>query len=59
MRLFYESVPEEEIAEQLFISVFTVRRHKHNALERLGVHSLSEFISYASQHRLFDDVQSF
>lgn len=55
MRMYFESYKPEEIAEKLFISPATVLKHKRNSLEKLGLHKLSEFISYASRHKLFEN----
>lgn len=53
MRMWFESYDEEEIADALNISQFTVHNHIRNAYARLGVHSRHEFIKYAVLHNLF------
>ena len=53
MKLYFEYVPTEEIAEMLFISVHTVNNHRRNALKRLKLHSIEEFIGYAHRNKLF------
>ena len=55
MRMYFESYKPEEIAEKLFISPATVLKHKRNSLEKLGLHKLSEFISFASRNKLFNN----
>lgn len=55
MKCFYNNESKEDIADKLFISIETVKQHKRNALKRLGLHSLSEFISYASHNRMFEN----
>lgn len=55
MKCYYNSESKEEIADKLFISIETVKQHKRNALKRLGLHSLPEFISYASKNRMFEN----
>lgn len=57
MQLYSEAKSLEEIAEELFISVLTVKRHKQNAFLRLKVHTTAEFMSYASKNRLFEPKQ--
>lgn len=53
MAKWYEGLNENEIADLLCLSVFTVHNHIRNAYARLGVHSRSEFVKYAVQHNLF------
>lgn len=53
MKLYFENVPTEEIAERLFISIHTVNNHRKNSLTKLGLHSMEEFISYAYKNNLF------
>ena len=54
MKCFYHSMKIEDIADKLFIAIDTVKKHKRNVLQKLNMHSLSEFISYASQNKLYD-----
>jgi len=53
MRLYASSQRTEKIADTLFISIETVKKHKHNSLLKLGLHSLSDFITYAAKNQLF------
>lgn len=53
MRLYYENVSTEEIAERLFISIHTVNNHRKNSLTKLGLNSLLEFVTYANKNNLF------
>jgi DNA-binding CsgD family transcriptional regulator len=55
MKLYYQGLGVEEISERLFISMVTVKKHKRNALERLKMHSLNEFLTYANKNRLFEN----
>lgn len=55
MKLFYNNFSIEEISEKLFIAMDTVKKHKRNALERLKMHSLAEFMTYANKNRLFEN----
>lgn len=45
----------EQTSEALFISINTVKKHKRNALERLGMHSFPEFLMYANKNRIFEN----
>ena len=54
MKMFYESVTTEEIADALCISIETVKKHKRNALVKLKLHSLKDFISYASRNKMYE-----
>lgn len=55
MKLYSNSYRAEKIADTLFISIETVRKHKRNSLQKLGFHSLSEFITYASKNQIFEN----
>jgi len=54
MKLYYQHVSTDEIARRLFLSIHTVNNHRRNALQRLGLHSLEEFIGYAHKNKLFE-----
>lgn len=53
LEMLYNGYKCEEIADKLYISVFTVRNHIKNAYRRLGVHSEAEFMRYAQTHNIF------
>lgn len=53
MRLVYDGLNNEEIAEQIFISPHTVKNHIKSVYCKLGIHEKSEFIHYANKHNLF------
>lgn len=55
MRLYATSNKAEKIADTLFISIETVKKHKRNSLLKLGLHSLSDFIVYAAKNQLFEN----
>lgn len=55
MERLYDGCSESEIADALFLSVFTVRTHVRNALSRLGLRSRAEFMKYAASNNLFYD----
>lgn len=53
MRLVKKGKEAKEIASELFLSLHTVNNHRRNALNKLGLGSISEFINYANERRLF------
>lgn len=53
MNKYFNNESTDSIAESLFISIHTVRNHKKNALKKLGLHSIDEFINYAHKNKLF------
>lgn len=55
MKLYVTGCKSEEIAERLFLSIDTVRTHKRNAMQRVGVHSFSEFVDYAHRNKIFKE----
>lgn len=55
MKLYTEGCKTAEIAGRLFLSIDTVRTHKRNAMQRVGVHSLSEFVDYAHRNKIFKE----
>lgn len=55
MELFYRGIKPEQIAENLSISITTVDTHKRNALKKLSLHSLTDFIIYANEKQLFKE----
>ena len=54
MKLYASTERAETIAERLFISIETVKKHKRNSLLKLGLHSLKDFIAYAAKNQLFE-----
>jgi DNA-binding CsgD family transcriptional regulator len=51
-RLLLDGLPNTEIAQQLFISTYTVRDHIKAVLDKLGVHSKRELIASILSQRL-------
>ena len=47
LKLLAEGKKSKEIAEALFISPHTVRRHRENIMEKLNVRTLADLIKYA------------
>lgn len=54
MKLVYKGVSKEEIAEQLYISPYTVKNHIKSVYLKLGIHEKAEFIQYANNNNLFN-----
>ena len=54
MKLVYKGVSKAEIAEQLYISPYTVKNHIKSVYLKLGIHEKAEFIQYANNHNLFN-----
>lgn len=53
MKLYVNGCTPEEVADRLCLSVNTVQTHKRNAMQRVGVHSFSEFVDYAHRNKIF------
>ena len=55
LKLLAEGKKTQEIAEVLFISVYTVRRHRYNIMEKLNIKNLADLVKYAiSQSYILD-----
>jgi len=46
----------QEIADELFISLRTVDAHKRNLIEKTGSRNLAGLVVYAMERQLFDDI---
>lgn len=55
LKLLAEGKKTQEIAEKLFISVNTVRRHRSNIMEKLHVNSLADLVKYAISQNYISD----
>lgn len=53
MRLVYEGCSNDEVAERLYLSPFTVKNHIKSVYAKLGIHEKSEFIQYANKNKVF------
>ena len=53
LRLWLSNLSEEEVAEKLCLSPYTVHNHIYNAYSKLGVRTRAEFFAYCVQHNLF------
>jgi DNA-binding NarL/FixJ family response regulator len=47
IKLIAEGKRTKDIAEALFISPYTVRRHRANIMEKLNLNSLADLVKYA------------
>jgi DNA-binding NarL/FixJ family response regulator len=57
LKLLAEGKSAQEIAEVLYISVFTVRRHRHNIMKKLNIQNFSDLVKYAiSQDYILNHV---
>ncbi|HQU00621.1 MAG TPA: response regulator transcription factor, partial [Acidimicrobiales bacterium] len=54
LQLLARARSTDKIAEELFISVNTVRNHVANILSKLGVHSKLEAVAVAAREKLID-----
>lgn len=54
MGLIYKQLSVDEIADTLFISPETVKKHISNSLKRLKLKNQKEFFKYAAINNLFN-----
>jgi DNA-binding NarL/FixJ family response regulator len=54
LKLLAEGKKTAEIAEALYISPYTVRRHRSNILEKLKIKSLADLVKYAISQNIID-----
>ncbi len=47
LKLLAEGKKAQEIGHALYISVFTVRRHRHNIMKKLNIQNLADLVKYA------------
>jgi DNA-binding CsgD family transcriptional regulator len=53
MKLTLAGLRPNQVADKLFISPETVKKHKQNVLVKLGLHSITEFNDYAKRNQIF------
>lgn len=56
LQLIFQEKSNQEIADQLFISLRTVETHKHNIMEKTGSKNLAGLVKFAIREKLFDDL---
>ena len=49
LQLIAEGLPNQDVADRLFISVDTVRTHRRNVMEKLDLHNAAEITAYVIQ----------
>ncbi|MCE1168601.1 MAG: response regulator transcription factor [Sphingobacteriia bacterium] len=52
LRLVATGYNNQQIADQLFISIRTVETHKNHIMQKLELHSTADLIKYAIRHKL-------
>lgn len=55
MKLVYEGNVNDDIADVLYLSPYTVKNHIKSVYAKLGIHDKSEFIRYANSNNLFNE----
>lgn len=54
LKYFAEGLTNQEIADQLFISIRTVESHKNNIMQKLEMKSTVELVKYAIRNNIID-----
>jgi DNA-binding NarL/FixJ family response regulator len=54
IRMIARGLSNEAIAEALSRSLFTVRKHRQNLMEKLGLRNAAEITAYAIKHGLYE-----
>jgi DNA-binding NarL/FixJ family response regulator len=58
LKLLAEGKKAQDIAEALFISVNTVRRHRYNIMEKLNIDNMADLVKYAISQSYIQDEDS-
>lgn len=53
MRLVYDGMNNEDIAQQLYLSPHTIKNHIKSVYAKLGIHEKAEFVKYADKFNIF------
>ncbi len=54
LQLLAEGHTNQEIADRLVISPYTVQTHRHNIMRKLNLHNRTELVKYAIRHGITD-----
>lgn len=54
MNLLCAGSTDSHVADKLFISLNTVNNHRKNSFRKVGVHSITEFMRFASRNNIFN-----
>lgn len=52
----FQEKSNQEIADELYISLRTVETHKYNIMEKTGAKNLAGLVKYAIREKLFEDL---
>ena len=52
LTLVAEGCTNQEIADQLVLSIKTVQAHRANVMEKLGLHDITHLVRFALRHGL-------
>ena len=56
LELIFNERSNQEIADELFISLRTVETHKHHIMEKTGAKNMAGLVKFAIREKLFDDL---
>lgn len=55
LKMVYDGYDNDVIADELCLSIHTVKNHIRNAYNRIGIHEKAEFIKYAKDNKLWEE----
>ncbi|MFK7953722.1 MAG: response regulator [Ekhidna sp.] len=56
LELIFKEKSNQEVADELFISLRTVETHKHHIMEKTGAKNMAGLVKFAIREKLFDDL---
>lgn len=54
LKMVAEGIPNQEIADKLFISIRTVESHKNHIMQKLGLKSMVDLVKYAIRNKIIE-----